>query len=85
MRIGESYSPVIMSATGYVSDRRCQIAGFACSATGTLVLRDGGASGTVVLASMPVTAGVWHPLPFRFHSDCHATLGSGATGTFGII
>ena len=69
-------TPVRLTATGTVWSGPTRIRYIANGATaGTIVLRDGGASGTTIL-TMAIGAYQTLDLPgsIQFHTDCHATL-----------
>lgn len=64
-----------LTATGDVKDASGRLLGFYVNSTtaGTLVLRDGGASGTVLTGTITPAVG-WHALPIAFATDLHATI-----------
>lgn len=69
-------APVRLTATGTVkSGGSGRIIGFyvASTTSGTLVLRDGGASGTQISGTITPAAG-WHSWPGSFVTDLHATI-----------
>jgi hypothetical protein len=84
MMIGEAYSPRTLAASGQVFTGNGSTGGFLCATSGTLTLRATNSGGTVVCATMPVTAGVWHAIPLAWADGCYAELAGGATGTFGF-
>jgi hypothetical protein len=47
------------------------------TSSGTLVLRDGGASGTQLTGTITPAVG-WHGLPIAFNAGLHATIGGSA-------
>lgn len=55
--------------------------GFLCTVSGTLTLVSGGVT---VVNAVPVTAGVFLPLPFTFAIGVTFTLAGGAAGTFAV-
>lgn len=85
MILQEAYTPKLMAVSGAVIGVAGMLGGFMCSTAGTVQLRDGGAGGTIIVATFPVTAGVFHSCPFGFSNGLYAELGGGATGTFGIF
>jgi hypothetical protein len=85
MNIQESYNPVLAAASMQVSSTACLMGGFLCSTSGNIQLRKTNVSGAIVVASMPVVAGVFHSIPFSFGDGVYAELTGGATGTFGIL
>lgn len=64
-----------LTATGSVLGRSGRLLGFYVNSTnaGTVVLRDGGASGTQLTGTITPAIG-WHPLPVSFSTDLHATI-----------
>lgn len=83
--IQESYMPKVMTTSGaVVGGRGGLLGGFLCTTSGTLQLRDGDASGTVIVPSVAVSAGVYYPMPFGFSTGLYAEL-TGAQGTFGVL
>lgn len=84
MPMQEGYTPRKLTESGAVFAGQGNVGGFLASTSGTLQLRDTSVSGTIQVASFPVTAGVWHAIPFGFPGGCYAELGGGATGTFGV-
>lgn len=70
-----SGQPKNLTATGSVSAQGCNLIGFYVNSTnaGTLVLRDGGASGTAVSGTITPAIG-WHFFPASFSTSAHATI-----------
>jgi len=64
-----------ITATGAVSTGPCQLIGFYANNTtiGTLVLRDGGASGTVMSGTITPAIG-FHRFPANVGTSLHATI-----------
>jgi hypothetical protein len=71
--------PVLLTATGTVKDVGGRIVGFYVNSTtsGTLVLRDGGASGEALSGTITPAVG-WHEWRGSFATDLHATIGGTA-------
>jgi len=73
-----------ITATGAVSTGACQLIGFYVNSTtiGTLVLRDGGASGTVMSGTITPAIG-FHRFPANVGVSLYATIaGTGLDVTF---
>lgn len=73
-----------LSATGAVTTNGGNLIGFYVNSTssGTLVLKDGGASGTAITGTITPAIG-WHFLPCTFGTGgLHATIGSTLDVTF---
>ncbi len=72
-----------LTATGTVNPQMGRLLGFyiASTSSGTIVLRDGGASGTQLTGTITPAAG-WHALPLSYATDLHATLGGTIDVTF---
>lgn len=84
--VTETFTPVRLAASGAVRTTAVTLGGFLCTTAGTLQLRNGPTgSDTVIVSSMPVAAGVFYPLPFKFPLGLYADLGGGAVGTFGLL
>ena len=68
-----------ITATGAVTPGPCQLIGFYVNNTssGTLVRRDGGASGTVMSGTITPTIG-FHPYPSNVGTSLHATIAGAA-------
>jgi len=68
-----------ITATGAVSTGACQLIGFYLNSTtvGTLVLRDGGASGTVMSGTITPAIG-FHRFPANVGTSLYATIGGSA-------
>ena len=72
-----------ITATGAVSNGPCQLIGFYVNSTtvGTLVLRDGGASGTVMSGTITPAIG-FHRFPANVGNSLYATVGGTLDVTF---
>ena len=72
-----------IAATAAVSTGPCQLIGFYVNSTtaGTLVLKDGGASGTVMSGTITPAIG-FHRFPANVGSSLHATEGGTLDVTF---
>ena len=73
-----------ITATAAVTPGSCQLIGFYVNSTtaGTLVLRDGGASGTVMSGTITPAIG-FHRFPANVGTSLHATIaGTGLDVTF---
>jgi hypothetical protein len=77
-------SPKVMSATGTVKVISGRLIGFFCNSTtsGTLVLRDGGASGTAMSGTITPSAGTFYQFPATFGTDLHVTIANTLNVTF---
>lgn len=81
--VRESFSAIPMAANVARQIGGASIGGFLAVTTGLLTLTD--ADGTVLVNLVPVTAGVYTPIPFRFRTSAGGTitLSGGASGTLG--
>lgn len=79
----ESGQYVNLTSTNAVFPAACALLGFYVNSTstGTLVLRDGGASGTVITGTITPAIG-WHFMPVRCASSLHATIANTLNVTF---
>jgi len=80
----EAGTAVNITATGVVSPADCALLGFYVNSTssGTLVLRSGGASGTVMTGTITPAIG-FHRMPLSCPGGLHATVGG--TGNFTFV
>ena len=74
---------VNVTATATIDTTPGVLIGFYVNSTtgGTLVLRDGGASGTVMTGTITPAIG-WHPLPVGYNTSLHATVANTLNVTF---
>ena len=72
-----------ITATGAVSNGQCQLIGFYVNSTtvGTLVLRNGGASGEVMSGTITPAIG-FHRFPANVGNNLYATVGGTLDVTF---
>lgn len=85
MSIKERYTPIKIAANGTATLTGDQIAGFLCTVSGTLNATD--FNGTNFISALPVTAGVYYPLPFYlggYGGLATVVLSGGAAGTLGV-
>ena len=89
--VAERYSPRPVAANGVITDYGVNsIGGFLCVTSGTLTLTNnsnirGVAEPVVLFTNLPVTAGVYYPMPFRVNGGFTLTCSSGASGVLGVI
>lgn len=72
-----------VTATGTVNPQMGRLIGFYVNSTssGTIVLRDGGASGTALTGTITPAVG-WHALPITYATDLHVTIANTLAVTF---
>ena len=84
-QIQERYTPVPMAAnTTFTLSAIGNISGFLAVTSGTLTVVD--SLGVTVVAAVPVTAGIYTPMPYRLAGGGGlptVTLAGGASGTLG--
>lgn len=82
----ESGSYKNITATGLVTDKPGALLGFYVNSTtgGTLVLKDGGASGTVISGTITPAIG-FHRYPVGFGTNLHATIANTLDVTFSYV
>jgi len=82
-QIIESGTPILLSSSGAVSERSGSLIGFYVNSTtsGTIVLKDGGASGTAISGTITPAIG-FHRFPAYFPTCCYATLANTIGVTF---
>ena len=75
--------PVNLTSTNAISSVAGNLVGFYVNSTssGTIVLKDGGASGTVVSGTITPAIG-WHFFPASFSTSAHATIANTLNVTF---
>lgn len=75
----------LLSASGQVSPSgsSCRLVGFYVASTtgGTIILKDGGSSGTAKSGTITPAIG-YHAFPGEFNSDCYATIANTISVTF---
>jgi hypothetical protein len=82
----ESFNATPLAASGPVSSRSVRIGGFLASTAGTIQLRNGPEpTSPILVASLPVVAGQFVPMPFAFSYGLYVELGGGATGTIASV
>ena len=81
MNVKEAYTPYALAANATLRVEGPQMGGFLCVTGGTLTVTDSG--GVVEVNALPVTAGIYYPIPIRFGGagGGSVTLASGASGT----
>lgn len=86
MQIQELYKPTPMAANSSynIPDSVQAIACFLCVTSGTITVVD--QAGVTIINAMPVTAGVYHPMPFYLGSGISGTVttAGGASGVVGF-
>lgn len=75
--------PVNLTSTNAISTVPGNLVGFYVNSTssGTIVLRDGGASGTAITGTITPAIG-WHFLPASFSTSAHVTIANTLNVTF---
>lgn len=75
--------PVNLTSSGAISTMPGRLVGFyvASTSSGTIVLRDGGASGTAISGTITPAVG-WHFFPAAISTSAYATIGATINVTF---
>lgn len=75
--------PVNLTASGAISTMPGKLVGFYVNSTssGTIVLKDGGSSGTAISGTITPAVG-WHFFPASFSTSAYATIGATLNVTF---
>ena len=75
--------PVNLTASGAISAQPCKLIGFyvASTTSGTIVLKNGGSSGTAITGTITPAVG-WHFLPADFSTSAYATIANTLNVTF---
>jgi hypothetical protein len=81
MNVKEAYTPYSLSTNATLQVAGPQMGGFLCVTAGTLTVTD--LDGLVEVNALPVTAGIYYPIPIRFGGAGGGvvTLAGGASGT----
>lgn len=68
--------PILLTGSGAVSLCAGTLLGFYVASTtgGTIIIKDGGTSGTAVSGTITPAAGVYHRFPAYFTSSCFFTI-----------
>lgn len=87
MVIKEMYTPIVVGAnsTTNIAYGTLGIAGFLCAVSGTISVTN--ERGALIVDALPVTAGVYHPMPFKLEQGELGTVvtAGGARGTLAVI
>lgn len=63
-----------------------KLGGILCTAPGNMRIgQNTDGSGADIVASMPIVAGTFYPLPFTFATPCALVLSGGAAGTLAVL
>jgi hypothetical protein len=87
MNVKERYAPVPMAADSSIRVSGSNLGGFLCVASGTVTVTD--ANNVVIVDTLPVTAGVYYPMPFLITYEGSqpgylVELAGGAAGTLAV-
>ncbi len=82
----EGGSPINVTATAVLQAAGGTLLGFYVNSTssGTIVLRDGGESGTAISGTITPAVG-YHRFPASFGANLHATIGGTLNVTFFVV
>jgi len=82
----EGGSPKLLAASAVVQVAGGTLLGFYVNSTsaGTIVLKDGGSSGTAISGTITPAVG-FHRFPASFGANLHATLGGTISVTFFVV
>jgi len=89
--VSERYSPVPVGVNTTVSSPNTNaVGGFLCVTSGTISLSNlntlqGVQQYMTIFTSLPVTAGVYYPIPFQTNGGYSFTTAGGASGVLGVI
>jgi len=72
----EGYNSVNITSTAAITTKPCIMGGFTVNSTnaGTIVFRDGGASGTAISGTITPAAGLFHRFPAQIGTSLHAII-----------
>ena len=82
-QVQQSGTPINLTASGAISLAAGNLLGFYVNSTtaGTVVLRNGGAAGTVISGTITPAIG-WHRFPAYTPAGCYATIANALDATF---
>lgn len=82
MSVRERYTPVTVPVNSTVKFTSNSVGGFLAITSGTVTITDG--DGDTVVDGLPVTAGVFHSIPFFIKNQAASvTTSNGASGVLG--
>lgn len=85
----EAGTPFVVTGTGVVGAATggCSLIGFFCNSTtsGTVVLRDGGSSGTAISGTITPSAGTFYRFPAVCATNLHVTVANTINVTFFVV
>lgn len=87
MAVQERYNALVLGVNGTANVTSTGVAGFLCVTAGTLTLTRTNDVGTVItiVSALPVSAGVYVPIPFLIGSKGGTvTLAGGASGALAV-
>lgn len=90
MYVREKFRPVLLAANATFTFKGTSMGGFLAKTAGTVSVSEpqkvDGSAGDLLIDAVPVTAGVYTPMPFQFDHGTGAvlTLGGGASGTLAV-
>lgn len=75
-QVQQAGTPILLTASGAVSNTGGTLIGFYCASTssGTVVIREGGSGGTAVSGTITPAAGSFHAFPAQFTGGCYFTI-----------
>lgn len=83
MAITERYTALPVGVNSTVTFTGTSVGGFLAITSGTVTVKN--FAGTSIIASFPVTAGVYHPMPFYIDKNGGTiTTAGGASGVAGV-
>lgn len=82
--VQERYTPILLGANTTTVINNSSVGGFLCKTAGTITIN--GASGSIIVDTHPVTAGVYIPMPFHLGGGSGVVvLAGGASGTLAVV
>jgi hypothetical protein len=81
--VTERFNPLAVGVNSTSNITGAAVGGFLAYTNGTVTITK--SDGTVVVNALPVTAGVFHPIPFYIgHNGGTVTTAGGASGVLGV-
>jgi hypothetical protein len=84
MNVRESFRAQLMEADATAEVGGSRVGGFLAKTSGAITVTD--ANGDILVDAVPVTAGIYTPIPFAFFTSAGGTvvLSGGASGTLAV-
>lgn len=83
--VQERYHPLAVGVNSSATITGNSVGGFLAYTSGTIAIVTNDATPRTIVTGLPVTAGVWTPIPFYMsHNGATVTTSGGASGVLGV-